>query len=239
MSTIQKYIVAGLAILAILGTLAFFGITTGGSGSGSSKEGIVAGSINNGAEYYNYPYWFGNGLYSGSQQQWAVTSTGNMVVSSGETFTQGSLNSEVISGTCNAGAYAASSTLFAIANPFNATSTATFDDIYGTGQATTSQLLVGTSTLSSGLASTNVSASFINNTTMANSVATSSAFYFAPGTTAGSGAGFSLAGGANMRTIQVGPSDFVVGYASSTATGGGATSYVPGIGCTYNVEFKH
>jgi len=150
----------------------------------------------------------------------------------GNGSTAGSIGQTVSTGSCNAGAYAASTTLFGVVNPFNATSTATLQVITGTGQATTSAVLVGTSTAAVGVASTimGVLANF--------SAATSSPFWTSGGVTLGS-AGYLTAGSASARTIAVGPTDAVVAFATSTATGAGANSYTPGITCTYKIEWKN
>lgn len=134
-------------------------------------------------------------------------------------------------GTCNSGIYAASSTLFSVQNPFNATSTVTVQVVSGMGQATSSSLQVGTSTASVGLTS-GVTA-FINAT-----VATSAPFWISGGVQVGS-AGYNTAGANTFRTIVIGPNEFVDGYSTSTATGGGANSYVPGLTCSYKLDYRN
>lgn len=142
-----------------------------------------------------------------------------------------SVGTTVSTGTCNAGSYAASSTLFAVASPFTATSTATLQVITGTGQATTSTLLVGTSTLSTGVPTT-IGGTLVNAT-----ISTSTPFWTSGGVLAGS-AGYNSPGANTFRTIVVGPSEFVVGEATSTATGVGAAQYTPGVSCTYKIEWR-
>lgn len=150
----------------------------------------------------------------------------------GNNSTLGSIGEIPSTGSCNSGTYAASSTLFAVANPFSATSTATFQSVVGTGQATTSTFLVGTSTLSVGLVASNVSATFVNA-----GVATGTQFFTSPGISVGPGTGYLAPGTGTFRTVVVGPGEFVVGQATSTATGVGAANYTPGLTCTYKIRW--
>ena len=150
------------------------------------------------------------------------------VIQQGGNTAASSVISQVTTTSCNS----ATSTLFAIASPFiTGTSTATIISISGTGQATTSSLLVGTSTATTGLASTNVSASVVNST---NVIATTSSFYIVPGLLVGpfpSGAG-------TVRTLTVDPTYSIVGYSTSTATGAGAAAYVPGFSCSIKIRWE-
>lgn len=151
----------------------------------------------------------------------------------GGTTAASSIGTVVSTGSCNTGAYAASTTEFAIANPFNATSTVILQVIAGTGQATTTTFQVGTSTASTGIVSTTISP------TMANfSAATTSPFWVSGGITVGS-AGYLSAGANTFHTIVLSPNEFVVGFATTTATGGGASAFTPGVACTYKLEWKN
>jgi len=142
----------------------------------------------------------------------------------GGSYGANSVTMRVSTGTCSA----ASTTLFAVANPFTATSTVVVQQIVGTGQATTSSLLVGTSTKSVGLASTDVSPTLVNST---NGLATTTKFYFASGVSVGTG--FTPLGSGTSAEVGVGPSEYIVGYSTSTsATAGG---YVAGQNCTYKL----
>lgn len=150
----------------------------------------------------------------------------------GNTTAAGSIGSIASTGSCNAGSYAASSTLFAVANPFAATSTVTLQVISGTGQATTTSLAVGTSTTATGVATT------IGGTLANISAGTTTPFWTSGGVTVGS-AGYVSAGANTFRTIVVGPNDFVVAVGTSTATGAGAANYSPGLSCAYKMEWKN
>lgn len=150
----------------------------------------------------------------------------------GGTTAASSIGQVTAFGTCNAGIYAGSSTLFAVANPFNATSTVTVQVVSGMGQATSSSLLVGTSTASTGYSTANLTNVFINAT-----VATNTPFWISGGIQLGS-AGYNTAGSGTTRTIVIGPNEFVGAFSTSTATGGGAVAYVPGLTCSYKLDYR-
>jgi len=173
---------------------------------------------------------FGNAATDIQNTVYSGLTTAQLFIGNGSVA--GSIGSTISTGSCNAGAYAASSTLFAVANPFNATSTVTLQVISGTGQATTSSMLVGTSTASTGIATT------LGGTLANFSAATTSPFWVSGGVTVGS-AGYTSAGANTFRTIVVSPSEFVVAEATSTATAGGAAAYTPGVACTYKLEWKN
>lgn len=132
--------------------------------------------------------------------------------------------------TACSGAANATSTQFAVANPFAATgtSTATIQSISFTGEATTTSFQMGTSTQAVGYTTSNldtVVSSYI--------VATSSNGFLNPGVP-----GMLSAGGGNYRTIAVAPSEYVGGYATSTATGAGANAYAQGIACSVKIKWE-
>lgn len=137
-------------------------------------------------------------------------------------------------GTCNAGAFVASSTQFVVSNPFAATSTATIDTLIGAGQATSTTFSVGTTTLSTGLALANVSPSLVNNALVST---TSVSFYVNPGQTSALGTG-QVTAGTSVNKIVVGPTENIAMFATSTYTGVGALNYTPGITCTYKIRWS-
>lgn len=142
------------------------------------------------------------------------------------------LQQQVSLGTCNTGAYAASSTQFAVQNPFNATSTVAVETLYGTGQATTTSFSIGTSTRATGIAST------IGKTlASAAKVATSTQFYLISGQTTLLGSG-QISSGTTVSKIVVGPTQYVAMYATSTATGAGSKRYTAGLTCTYKLRWQ-
>lgn len=137
--------------------------------------------------------------------------------------------------TCNSGSYVASSTQFVVSNPFAATSTATIASFVLTGQATSTQFSVGTTTKSVGLALADVSASLTNGAVVAT---TSVSTWVIPGqTTTGLGTGQVSAGG-SVSKIIVGPSENIAMFATSSAPGLGL-NYTPGIGCTAKIVWNN
>jgi hypothetical protein len=128
------------------------------------------------------------------------------------------------SGTANS-----TSTEFAAASPYasTGTSTATVESITVTGEATTTSLLVGTSTASTGLSPV---ASSVTPVVASTTVGTSTPLYLAPGTP-----GYNSPGGGNFRTIQVAPSEFLVGEATSSWQ---SAQYAQGISCTVKVKWE-
>lgn len=120
----------------------------------------------------------------------------------------------------------ASSTIFAVQNPFGATSTLMLASIYGTEGATTTDILVGTSTTPApaGLA---VSTSTVGKNIFGMfSVTASSKFFSVAGVTMGPGTGYVSPSGGTYPTSQVrivvGPNEWIVGFSTSTAPSNGA-----------------
>ena len=150
-------------------------------------------------------------------------------ISMGSNVTTPTYNYQVLTGSC---ANAASSTLFAVKSPIGTSTVQVFITVGG--NATTSSLLVGTSTTPN-----YVAASSIQSIDSTNGIATSSV------QTAYSGVNDVLAGmiaaGANTeKTIVVGPTQYVVGGSTSTATGAGAAQYSPNFStCSYQIRFEN
>lgn len=142
------------------------------------------------------------------------------------------LGKSLSSGSCNA----ATSTLFAVANPFAATSTVRLTVLRASTEATSTQLLVGTSTLATGLTSSLISPTLVNGT-----VATGTGAFAVSGvrlvTTGGTDAGANTS-----NIISVGPSEFVGAFATSTYSTSGSVNYTP-LGslasCTYKLEWNN
>lgn len=128
-------------------------------------------------------------------------------------------------GTCTTG----TSTMFAVANPFAATSTVTLAEVWGQNAARTTDFFIGTTTLPSVAATSTVNSNLI---AMA-SIASGAQFFSVAGLKTGPGLGYTSpaggAGGLSNPEIVVGPTENIVGYATSTgiAGGNGVTS------CTY------
>lgn len=181
-------------------------------------------TINSASAYEALVKWFGNGFYAGLNQEFAVSNAGLMTRGGNA---QGIQSKPVVGGLFD-GAYVGSSTPFAFANPFAATSTCTLEDIGGSGQATSTAILVGTSSRSTGILGTTMTvAAFASST-----IATSSAWMITPGLY-----GATAAGGGAQRSIQVGPSEFIVGFSTSTYGGAGALNYVNGLGSNATYKF--
>ncbi len=116
----------------------------------------------------------------------------------------------------------ASTTLFTMRNPFSATSTAELLYFQGLANATTTSLQVGTTT--TGVGSSLAGGSLVNGA----SVASSTSFLVASGLTS-TLSGVQISSGSNSVTkIVVAPTQYVTGYATTTATGAGANAFTPG-----------
>lgn len=138
----------------------------------------------------------------------------------------------VSSGSCND----ATTTLFAVANPFAATSTVDFTKIDITNGTTTGLFYVGTTTAptASSLAG-GVSPSLVAGA----SIATSTLAYVVNGQK-GSGAEFPSAGASSLDRIVVGPSQYVIGVINPTATGAdtsGVTGNSNTFSCSYSINW--
>jgi hypothetical protein len=123
-------------------------------------------------------------------------------------------------GTC---APTGTSTLFAVLNPFGATSTLTFANISGQVGATTSDIFVGTSTTPApaGIQVTSTSTATVGQNVFALfSVTGGSQFFSTAGVTMGPGKGYTAPSGGgyptSQKSIVVGPAEYVVGFATST-----------------------
>ena len=135
----------------------------------------------------------------------------------------------------------ATTTLALIANPFNATSTITFAEIQGKNGTSTIDILVGTTTKTTGQSVTNntqVSATLMNPTV----IATSTNFFSVAGAQSGP-SGYYNNPGAASGMIVVGPSDLVAifatsSYASYAAAVTGLTSLTSTFSGTYTIEWQ-
>lgn len=173
---------------------------------------------------------------------------GGALDSSSPTKCQGNACFTYVTGSCNTG----TSTLFAILNPFGATSTMTYGKISGLQGATTTDILVGTSTTpapaanaANGVATSSVPAYIFGMF----KVTASAKFYSVAGLTfgpaAGSGNYHQPSGGtyptSNAR-MMLGPNDYILGFSTSTAggsTNGGvaaSTVQIPS-SCSYRFDF--
>ena len=113
-----------------------------------------------------------------------------------------------------------SSTIFAFQNPVAATSTLTLFNLWGTNGATSTDIVVATSTSQYVPATASVS-NLGENILGMSTVGTSTQFYSVAGQSIGPGTGYNSASGASYKTNMytvLGPNEWVVGFASSTYT---------------------
>lgn len=152
------------------------------------------------------------------------------------------LTEKVTTGSCST----ASSTIFSVPNPFLATSTLTYGEVYGTNGATTTDLLVATSstpyiTNAAQTATSSIGANIMNLA----AVTALSQFFSVIGITLGPAGGYKNSKGIPSSvsgSVVVGPGDSVVGFSTSTApTGSGGQAAgqisVP-TSCTYKFKWN-
>lgn len=141
-------------------------------------------------------------------------------------------------GTCST----ASSTIIAIANPFSATSTLYHFEIYGTMGATTSDIVVATSTTQYGGPYASATSSLAENIMGLSAITANAQFFSVAGVPIGPGTGYKNPAGAaaytSNRSVVVGPSEYVLAVSTSTGITGGAGADVTGLraipsSCTY------
>lgn len=90
-TTLQKVLGVVVVVCALLGALAFFGVTLGGAGH---QFGLATSPT---GEVVPNQQWFTNGINVGQSQQFIVSSTGQVTIGSA-----GTPLTTVINGTCNA-----------------------------------------------------------------------------------------------------------------------------------------
>jgi len=254
MITKQNLTLAGMVVAVIVSFFALLKVPQ--ISDKTSQFGAVGVAGNMLAENY-IPYLQSNGGYRSDLDMLVGGYFGLGATSGGATTT--ALQLKVTQGTCLNSA--ATSTIFSIANPFISTSTVFAFELSGTMGATTSDIIVSTSTASAPLGSvistttgTGVTQFWPNFLAVIN-IATSTAFQFTAGATKGvqyntaylvptSGSPFSVPGSSGTSTISVAPGQFLVGMSTSTygndadggrngATGSGLTA-IPST-CTYKV----
>lgn len=129
------------------------------------------------------------------------------------------------------------STLAIVPNPFAATSTASLS-FYGAGQATSTSVWVGTTTVATtgSLALSDVSPSLASGAV----IATTTQANFLSGGTAGLGTGQVTAGTGSTIRVIVGPSEKIGFYATSTYGTTGSVNYNPGLtSCQYKLKWTY
>lgn len=141
---------------------------------------------------------------------------------------------------------AATSTLFSIQNPTGATSTLVLATLYGRNGATTTDILVGTSTTPNPAGAAVATSSLVSNIIAMFSVTNGTAFNTTAGVTMGPGTGYRAPSSGTYPTSQsrivVGPSEWIVGFSTSTSPTNngalGATQLGLPLDCTYRFDFE-
>lgn len=213
----SQQILTFVILLAVLG-LAVFGVVrlvggTNGRGGTSNADEIILGSDLQTTTFVQAGSEFILGGAAGS----------------GGSYATASMRSQRPSiGSC---AGEATSTQFAIVNPYAATSTVEIQ-IVGVNHATSTLFQVGTSTSAFPTSSTSLSPTLINTT-----FSTSSKFAVWSGITVGS-AGYPGSGSGTFTRLVVGPNDFVVGYATTSYNVASGAALGP-TSCTYKAVWQN
>ncbi len=136
--------------------------------------------------------------------------------------------------------FSASTTLFSVRNPYG-TSTVRLLSMQVGGNATSSTLVVGTSTVAAAGATTPVP-SLIIAASSTGLISTSTVFWTSSGNTVGGvggvNNGFLAAGAGSQTSIMVKPGEYVQAYSTTTAASMGV-QYAPGQPvCNFELEFS-
>jgi len=115
----------------------------------------------------------------------------------------------IVAGSCSA----ATSTLFSVANPTGATSTVTLLQLNMGGNATSTDVTVGTTTKSVGLALTDINVPYFINDAF---IATSTVYRLEGGQVNGPAVSFRSAGSGSIASAVVSPSTRIAAFATST-----------------------
>lgn len=144
----------------------------------------------------------------------SITSSGTLTASGAFSVT-GTSTLNTFTSYVSTGSFAdATTTIFAVQNPYGATTTVDFAELFVTG-ASTSTIAISVATSTSQYPSSVSVGSLINSAALA----TSTLGYIVNGVTAGS-TGFVSAGTAAQNRIIVGPTDYIVGLVTGSITGG-------------------
>ena len=141
----------------------------------------------------------------------------------------------------------ASSTIIAVLNPFAATTTLANFTIVGTMGATTSDIVVATSTTAFGGPYATATSSVKANIMGLAGVLANSQFYSVAGANLGPGTGYTnpatAAGMVTNTQVVVGPTEYVIAVSTSTGITGGAGANATGLraipsSCTYKMLWR-
>lgn len=136
----------------------------------------------------------------------------------------------------------ASSTIFAVQNPWSATSTVEYVSLVGTEGATTTDILVATSTTNAPATGLNSTSTLGANVINLAAITNGTNFSTLAGFTIGPGKGYaspkSIPGSTSVGEFMVGPSEYVLGFSTSTGSGNGGLASnqlsIPA-SCTYEI----
>lgn len=139
----------------------------------------------------------------------------------------------------------ASSTIFSNQNPWSATSTVSNFVIYGQVSATTTDIMVGTSTSMSApgnpvTATTSISAAFFGMSNLTGG----SQFFSQAGVTVGPNGNYAKpntgAYPTSNASVVIGPSEYIIGFATSTnlTNGNSATNIIVPASCSYSYTVR-
>ena len=134
-----------------------------------------------------------------------------------------------------------SSTIFAVQNPLAATSTVTFAQISGQNGATSTDIMIATSTTPSP-AGLSVSTSTLNENIMGLfNTGAGKQFYSVAGASIGSNVGYNNPAGDTYKTtgtFVVGPNEWVIGFATSTNPSGNGGLGIGSLGVPTSGTYK-
>jgi hypothetical protein len=132
--------------------------------------------------------------------------------------------------TSTASCITGTSTVFSIRNPLNATSTLAYASIRGLNGATTTDIIVGTSTTPAPAGTAVATTSIVGNIFGLYSIAANATFSSVAGVTMGPGTGYKAPSAGTYPTSQsrvvIGPGEYVIGFSTSTnpTNNGGITA---------------
>lgn len=202
-------------VIAIIGVFTPFGQAV--SQQAAQKAGTILDT-----NYFDF-FQATNGYQIGNPQAGTIN-TGGGVVSCGTTLTN-ALVSGSLPAACNVLSSTASSTVIAL-GPFTATSTLTDLFLQGIGGATTTDLLIATSTTPSPAVALTATSTLGENVMGLAALPATAAFYSTAGDTIGPGKGYTNPAGGPYKSVMpvvVGPGEYLLVFSTSTNPTSGGT----------------
>lgn len=204
-------IVAGLvATVGIAGGALYLGVTILGGASPAVEQGRG-----------------GDSNYDSIVLESGLTIGGAGSLNRGTSTSPASIAERQVIGTCAD----ATTTIFALLNPYSATSTFELRLLTGINGTTSIALYAGSSTTAYAPKNGNVVSTSVVNATP---IATSTSFDISGGVGAGCGVGCPSAGAGTAIRVLVGPSQYIVGQATSSTAGAYSSTELQGITNTTN-----